>query len=482
MINSHLRSQVIQNFLHTPTENQFFALNRLCEFLLIRETDSVFVLTGYAGTGKTSLVGALVKTMKSLSQPSVLLAPTGRAAKVFSSYAGEVATTIHRKIYRQKSFANEAGGFEAGYNNHKDTLFIVDEASMISNDGYEASVFGTGRLLDDLIHYVYSGENCRLLLLGDTAQLPPITQSESPALNAEVLKGYGLTVFEASLTQVVRQDTDSGILFNATGIRELLRKNEVEMFPQLFVKGYADLQLVSGDELIEAISSAYSRDGVEETMVITRSNKRTNIYNNGIRNRILYREEELSSGDRLMVVRNNYFWRSKDKPGEKAAGFIANGEIIQVLRVRRTFELYGFRFADVLVRFQDDDAEEEVKILLDTLQAEAPALPREANDRLFYAVLEDYADISSKGEKMKRLKTDPWYNALQVKYAYAMTCHKAQGGQWMNVFLDIGYITEEMLGEDFYRWLYTALTRATHRLYFVNLPKEFLTEEKGDSN
>ncbi|WP_085537524.1 ATP-dependent DNA helicase [Massilibacteroides vaginae] len=474
MINSYLRSQVIQNFLHTPTENQFFALNKLCDFLLARESDTVFLLTGYAGTGKTTLVSALVKTMKALNQPRVLLAPTGRAAKVFSSYADEPANTIHKKIYRQKSFANEAGGFDSAFNTHKDTLFVVDEASMIANDGFEFSVFGTGHLLDDLIHFVYSGENCRLLLLGDVAQLPPITQTESPALNGDVLRGYGLTVFDASLTQVVRQDTESGILFNATAIRDHLSKNEVDRFPLLFTKGYDDLRLVSGDELIETISSSYSLDGVEETMIITRSNKRANIYNNGIRNRILYREEELSSGDRLMVVRNNYFWRSKEKPGEKAVSFIANGEIIQVLRVRRTSELYGFRFADVLVRFQDDDTEAEVKILLDTLQTEAPALPKELSDRLFYAVLEDYADITTKSGKMKKLKEDVWYNALQIKYAYAMTCHKAQGGQWMNVFLDIGYITEEMLGEDFYRWLYTALTRATHRLYFVNLPREFL--------
>ena len=474
MINSYLRDQVIQNFLHTPTENQFFALNTLCDFLLSRESDSLFLLTGYAGTGKTSLVGALVKTMKSLKQPAVLLAPTGRAAKVFSSYADEPANTIHKKIYRQKSFSNETGGFDSAYNAHKDTLFIVDEASMISNDGYDASIFGTGRLLDDLIHYVYSGENCRLLLMGDTAQLPPVTQTESPALSVDVLKGYGLIIFQASLTQVVRQDTDSGILFNATAIREHLRKNEVEMFPKLFTKGFTDLRLVSGEDLIETISSSYSHDGVEETMIVTRSNKRTNIYNNGIRNRILYREEELSSGDRLMVVRNNYFWKSKEKTGEKNADFIANGEIVQVIRGRRTSEMYGFRFADVLVRFQDDDAEMEIKILLDTLQAEAPSLPRESSDRLFYAVLEDYADILTKAGKMKKLKEDPWYNALQIKYAYALTCHKAQGGQWMNVFLDIGYVTEEMLGEDFYRWLYPALTRATHRLYFVNLPKEFL--------
>jgi exodeoxyribonuclease-5 len=298
-----------------------------------------------------------------------------------------------------------------------------------------------------------------------------VTQPVSPALNVDVLKGFGLSVYGASLTEVVRQENQSGILFNATALRDYLRMNQVDAFPQLSVKGYGDLSLLSGEDLIDAISSSYDRDGVEETMVITRSNKRANIYNNGIRNRILYREEELSTGDRLMVVKNNYFWKSTEKDG----GFIANGELIEVLRVRHVDELYGFRFADVLVRFVDDESELEVKILLDALHTELPALSREANEHLFASVMEDYAEIPSRTEKMKRIKKDNYYNALQVKYAYAMTCHKAQGGQWMNVFLDVGYVTEEMLGEDFYRWLYTALTRATHHLFFVNLPKEFQT-------
>lgn len=470
MMNRYLRDQVIQNFSHTPTENQFFALNMLCDFLLSREEESIFLLTGYAGTGKTYLVGALVKVMQKLKQPAILLAPTGRAAKVFATYADQPAHTIHKMIYRQKNFADDAAGFSPAYNAHKDTLFIVDEASMIANDGFDASFFETGRLLDDLIHYVYSGENCRLLLLGDNAQLPPVTQTDSPALHVDVLKGYGLQVYEASLTQVVRQEMASGILYNATAIREHLRTGQVALFPKLVTKGYQDLRLVSGEDLIEMISSTYSHDGVADTMVITRSNKRANIYNNGIRNRILWREEELSSGDRLMVVKNNYFW----KTGTNKTDFIANGEMMQVLRVRRSIELYGFRFADVLVRFCDDDTEVEVRVLLDTLQTETPALPREQQERLYAGVLEDYADLSTKVEKMKKLKQDAHYNALQVKYAYAMTCHKAQGGQWMHVFLDVGYITEEMLGEDFYRWLYTAFTRATHTLYLVNLPKEFL--------
>lgn len=469
MINSYLSRQITQNFPYDPTEDQVLALNLLSNFLLSEESDSLLLLKGYAGTGKTSLVGALVKTMTELKQKSILLAPTGRAAKVFSGYAGQKAFTIHKKIYRQKAFSNEPTGFHPADNLHKDTLFIVDEASMIANEGLDSFVFGTGRLLDDLVQYVYSGENCRLILMGDVAQLPPVMQTESPALNPEILRGYNLKVQEITLTQVVRQSENSGILFNATRLRDALRNGTVEIFPKLRLKGFTDFRKVNGDELIEEISSAYSRDGIEETMIISRFNKRATLYNNGIRNRILYREEELSSGDRLMIAKNNYFWTA----GNKEMDFIANGEIIQVLRVRRTYELYGFRFADVSVRFQDYDLETDVKILLDTLQTAAPALPKDLNDKLFYTILEDYDDVPTKAGKMKKMKTDPHYNVLQVKYAYAVTCHKAQGGQWMNVFLDIGYITEEMLGEDFYRWLYTAFTRATHRLYLVNLPEEF---------
>ena len=469
MINSYLSRQITQNFPYDPTEDQVLALNLLSNFLLSEESDSLLLLKGYAGTGKTSLVGALVKTMTELKQKSILLAPTGRAAKVFSGYAGQTAFTIHKEIYRQKAFSNEPTGFHPADNLHKDTLFIVDEASMIANEGLDSFVFGTGRLLDDLVQYVYSGENCRLILMGDVAQLPPVMQTESPALNPETLRGYNLKVQEITLTQVVRQSENSGILFNATRLRDALRNGTVEIFPKLRLKGFTDFRKVNGDELIEEISSAYSRDGIEETMIISRSNKRATLYHNGIRSRILYREEELSSGDRLMIAKNNYFWTA----GNKEMDFIANGEIIQVLRVRKTYELYGFRFADVSVRFQDYDLETDVKILLDTLQTAAPALPKDLNDKLFYTILEDYDDVPTKVGKMKKMKADPHYNVLQVKYAYAVTCHKAQGGQWMNVFLDIGYITEEMLGEDFYRWLYTAFTRATHRLYLVNLPEEF---------
>lgn len=470
MINSYLSRQITQNFPHNPTEDQFSALKTLTDFLLSVESDTLLLLKGYAGTGKTSLVGALVKTLNELQQKTFLLAPTGRAAKVFSNYSGQKAYTIHKKIYRQKAFSNEPTGFMPADNLHKDTLFIVDEASMISNDGIDSISFGTGRLLDDLIQYVYSGENCRLILMGDVAQLPPVMQTESPALNPEILRGYNLQVQEITLTQVVRQSGDSGILLNATRLRDALRNNTVEIYPKLQLKGFTDFRKVNGDELIEEISSAYSHDGIEETMIITRSNKRATIYNNGIRNRILYREEELSTGDRLMVAKNNYYWTCDCKEMD----FIANGEIVQILRVRRTTELYGFRFADVTVRFQDYDLELDIKILLDTLQTDTPALPKELNDKLFFTILEDYNDVPTKAGKMKKMKADPHYNVVQVKYAYAITCHKAQGGQWMNVFLDIGYMTEEMLGEDFYRWLYTAFTRATHRLYLVNLPDEFV--------
>ena len=470
MINSHLSRQIRQNFPHTPTNEQLFALNILADFLLSANENSALLLKGYAGTGKTSLVGALVKTMSGLKQKSVLLAPTGRAAKVLSNYAGQQAFTIHKKIYRQDAFSNDLSAFHPSDNLHKDTLFIVDEASMISNQGIDSHYFGSGRLLDDLIHYVYSGENCRLMLMGDTAQLPPVMQVESPALQADILKGYNLQVDEIQLTEVVRQDLNSGILYNATLLRDSLRNNRVEIYPKLTVKGFADIQMINGSELIEAISNAYSKDGLDDTIVISRSNKRANIYNNGIRNQILYREEELSTGDRLMIVKNNYFWTRNNKEID----FIANGEIVQVLRVRNESHLYGFRFCDVTVRFQDYDMELDIKILLDTLQTEAPALPKELNDKLFYTILEDYQDISTKSGKMKKMKENPHYNVVQVKYAYAITCHKAQGGQWKNVFLDIGYMTEEMLGENFYRWLYTAMTRATDRLYLVNIPEEFV--------
>ena len=470
MINSRLFLLISHNFPHKPNENQEKVLVALVDFLLSTESESVFLLKGYAGTGKTSLVGALVKTLKELKQKTVLLAPTGRAAMVFSLYAEQKAYTIHKKIYRQRAFSNEPVGFLPAKNMHTDTLFIVDEASMISNETYGEFAFGTGRLLDDLVQYVYSGERCRLLFMGDEAQLPPVMQTESPALSRHFVEGYNLKTSEALLTQVVRQASHSGILYNATALRNALKEETTSLFPKLSFSGYKDFISIQGDELIDTLGEAYSRDGLEETIVITRSNKRAAIYNNGVRNRILDHEEVLCTGDRLMVAKNNYFWLSEGQDLD----FLANGEMVQVLRIRKTMDIYGFHFADVLLRFQDYDLEYEVKVLLDTLQTETPALPRELGDKLFHAVLEDYEDLRTKVEKMKAIKADPFFNAVQVKYAYAVTCHKAQGGQWMNVFVDIGYMTEEMLGEDFYRWLYTAITRATHRIYFVNIPKDFI--------
>ena len=470
MISNFFQEQIKKNFPFAPTEEQDLALKELSNFLFDRDNDSLFLLKGYAGTGKSSLVGALVKTMNELKQKSVLLAPTGRAAKVFASYAGQNAYTIHKKIYRQKTFSNEPSGFVQADNLHKHTLFIVDEASMISNDGLESFSFGSGRLLDDLIHYVYSGEGCRLILMGDSAQLPPVLQAESPALDMDVLKGYGMNVSSVILTQVVRQAEMSGILMNATLLRRVIEKGKVNEYPQIHTAQYPDVAIVEGNELIDAIEQAYNRDGMEETIVISRSNKRANIFNNGIRNRILWREEEISTGDLLMVAKNNYYW-AKDVP---ELDFIANGDLVVVKRIRKTQEMYGFRFCDVTVYFPDYNVEMDVKILLETLHADTPALPKEMNDQLFYAVLEDYSEIVGKREKMKKIKEDPYYNVVQVKYAYSVTCHKAQGGQWKNVFLDLSYVPKEYLGVDFYRWLYTAFTRASEQIYLVNPTKELL--------
>ena len=473
MINTYLGQQIKTNFPYKPTFEQEKVVKILADFLFCRKTDSLFLLKGYAGTGKTSLIGALVKTLDQLEQKCILMAPTGRAAKVFSHYAGHPAYTIHKKIYRQKSFSNEIDNFSMNDNLHQHTLFIVDEASMIANEGLSGSMFGTGRLLDDLIQYVYSGQGCRLMLIGDTAQLPPVGEEESPALSADVLKGYGLEVYEGLLTEVVRQLQDSGILWNATELRRYIAEEDFFTLPPIKVEGFPDIKVIPGNELIEAISDSYDHVGMDETIVVCRSNKRANIYNKGIRNTILYREEELETGDLLMVAKNNYFWTE----GCKEIDFIANGDIAVVRRVRREREMYGFRFADVLLRFPDyNDMELEVKLLLDTLHTETPALPKEMNDKLFYSVIEDYADISVKRERMKKMKADPHYNALQVKYAYAVTCHKAQGGQWKRVFLDQGYMTEDMLSPDYFRWLYTAFTRATETLYLVNWPKEQLDE------
>ena len=469
MINNYLERQIKENFPYQPTPEQENAIKLLSQFLCSPKADVAFLLRGYAGTGKTSLVGALVRTLDFLKQKFVLLAPTGRAAKVFSAYAGHPAFTIHKKIYRERAYSGEGGNFTLNDNLTTHTLYIVDEASMISNEGLSGAMFGTGRLLDDLVQFVYSGQGCRLLLMGDTAQLPPVGEELSPALYADALRGYGLEVVETDLTQVVRQEQQSGILWNATALRRLIAEEEWGVLPKIRISGFPDVKLLPGNELIDALSACYDRDGTDETIVVCRSNKRANIYNNGIRAQILWREEELESGDLLMVAKNHYSWTEK----EKNLDFIANGETAVVRRVRRTAEMYGFRFADVLLSFPNwQDAELEVRLLLDTLHSDAPALSREESERLFQTVLEDYVDIPLKRDRMKKMKADPYYNALQVKYAYAVTCHKAQGGQWKNVFLDQGYMSEEYLTPDYFRWLYTAVTRATDTLYLVNYPAE----------
>ena len=469
MIKNHLVQQIKENFPYQPTLEQEKVIKSLSDFLFLPKNETVFLLKGYAGTGKTSLFSALVKTLDQLQQKCVLLAPTGRAAKVFASYAGHPAYTIHKKIYRQQTVAADMGSFSLNDNLAKHTLFIVDEASMISNLGLTGSAFGTGCLLDDLINFVYSGEGCRLMLMGDTAQLPPVGEELSPALFADALRGYGLQVFEEMLTQVVRQGQESGILWNATVLRQLITSGDTFSLPKIKIEGFADIKVLPGNELITQLEECYQRDGEDETIVVCRSNKRANIYNNGIRSQILWRESELEGGDRLMVAKNNYFWTQH----HSQIDFIANGEMAVVRRLRNERRLYGFRFADVSLLFPDyADVEVEATVLMDTLHSESPSLTKEENERLFNEVLEDYADISQKRDRLKKLKEDAYYNALQVKYAYAITCHKAQGGQWKNVFLDQGYMPEESLTPDYFQWLYTAFTRATGTLYLVNYPKE----------
>ena len=503
MINDYLKEQILHHFGLKPTQDQAKVIDSLCQFILAPEADSVFILRGFAGTGKTSLVSALVKTMEQLERECVLLAPTGRAAKVLSLYADHPAFTIHKRIYRQKSIDKDSI-FTLNYNMRQNLLFICDEASMIANDEYlSGSIYGTGRLLDDLVHFVYGGRGCRLILLGDTAQLPPVGDDESLALSDDYMGGYSLQVVSHTLTQVVRQADSSGILWNATHLRTLLENEDIFTFPQIRFSGFPDVRNIPGNELIEALEECYHRDGEDETIVVTRSNKRANIYNNGIRAQILWREEPLESGDMLMVAKNNYYWSEKlalellanakaeGKTPEEAAtvpfDFIANGDTAIVRRVRNERQFYGFTFIDATLEFPDfpipeangspgtENFQMDLTLLTDTLQAEAPALTREQQNTLYNNIMEDYAGdptLRSKQDRLKALRQDPYYNALQVKYAYAVTCHKAQGGQWTNVFIDQGYMSEELLTPDYFRWLYTAITRATHRVFFVNWPKE----------
>ena len=488
MIGDELQFRIHEHFGHVPTDEQEQAIGMFSLFLTDtgwgRGQQACMVLRGSAGTGKTSIAAAIVRALLSMKQKMMLLAPTGRAAKVFSLYANHPAYTIHRRIYRQKS-AGDLSAFNLNDNLYHDTLFIIDEASMISDTPGD-STFGAGSLLGDLVRYVYQGQNCRMLLIGDSAQLPPVGEENSPALSTAVLQGYGLKVFEASLTQVLRQSQQSGILYNATRIREhgIMAETEGLRLPRIRFQGFADIVSMPGNELIEALATSYSRAGQDETIVVTRSNKRAVVYNKGIRNTVLDREDELGRGDQLMIVKNNYYWCKveseclKDESGAIKVPFLANGDRCVVQRVRNFHELYGFRFADVTFTLPDyDDTELTATMLLDTLAAEAPALTHEQQEQLYQQVMDDYADLPLKQDRMKALRNDPHYNALQVKYGYAVTCHKAQGGQWAHVYIDQGYMTDDMLTPDYLHWLYTALTRATEKVFLVNWPEQQTTNE-----
>lgn len=461
-------AEILRKLPYEPNTQQMELVAALSRFAASADDRSVFLLNGYAGTGKTSLSGAFVNALPALRRRAVLLAPTGRAAKVLATYSRHRAFTIHRKIYQSNRFNPEVVSFGLARNSHRDTFFIVDEASMIANSPGEHSVFGTGCLLDDLITYVYSGEGCRLVLLGDIAQLPPVGYTESPALSAATLQSYGLTVHAYSLTEVARQKKESGILYNATAIRDII-SSRVFSAPTIRVSGFPDIEVVGGDVLAGKVEDCYSRDGVEETVIVTRSNKRAVMFNQGVRARVLYMEAEITTGDMLLVAKNNYYWAE----GYGNIDFIANGDVAVVRRIGREMELYGFRFADVTLEFPDYHVELDARIILDALYSESPALNREQSDNLYNRVMEDYADVPKKSERFKRLKKDPYFNALQVKFAYSVTCHKAQGGQWKNVFVDMGYIPAEAYGNvDFYRWLYTSFTRSYGKIYLINPPLE----------
>ena len=474
MLENFITSRIQTQLPFEANEQQILLLETLGTFLMSTDKNKLFLLKGYAGTGKTSVVSALVRALNELKQKTVLMAPTGRAAKVIAGYSGYPAFTIHKKIYRQKSMSEFRFQLADNLNTH--TLFIVDEASMISNSGSETT-FGSGRLLDDLIHFVYGSDGCSLLLLGDTAQLPPVMQPQSPALEKEQLLGYGLVVTEFTLTHVVRQALESGILHNATLLRQQLTDEQTTNFPAFDLNGFDDIRKLNGMELIEEIQKSYDGVGVEDTILVTRSNKRANIYNNGIRARVMMKEDELSNGDLLMVTRNNYYW---NKP-YKEIDFIANGDILKIVRVRKYHEIYGFRFVDLTLRSLDFDWEIDARIWLDALQSESPAQMNEMTNTLFEAVGEDYPEITNKREKFKKILENEYYNALQVKFAYAVTCHKAQGGQWKKVFIDPGQVSEDKINSDFYRWLYTALTRATETVFLVNFPETSFELKKNNN-
>lgn len=469
MLNEHIASQIYANFAFAPTPGQKKIIEALAAWLADADTERIFILNGYAGTGKTSIIAAFVATLKKLKIKPVLLAPTGRAAKVMARHTGLGASTIHKKIYRQKSSADPEAGFSLDFNRAQDACFIIDEASMLSASPDTGSPFGSGSLLDDLFRYVRQGVRCRILFVGDDAQLPPVGHDRSPALDPDFMAAYGAVAY-GTLDEVMRHSEDSGILFNATLVRCMLEAGITE--PPLFEMSYPDFRAIDGGEFLEKVEECYSRYGREETIVITRSNRRANRFNEGIRRHVLYAEEEIESGDMLMVVKNNYYFTEREE--EAHMDFIANGDTARLVKLRRFEDYYGFRFAEARLAFPDyDDCEIECRILLDTLASEAPALTREQSDALFRAVCEDYEHIKSKAKRYKEVRENPHFNAVQVKFAYAVTAHKAQGGEWKAVFVDRMLFGDEPMSRDLMRWLYTALTRASEQVYLVNFDERF---------
>ncbi len=479
MTPSEFISLIKKDLNYQPTPEQEHVLTVFSQFLADRNPRSVMALRGSAGTGKTTLAAAMVSTLHRLGQKLTLMAPTGRAAKVFSLHSNLPAYTIHRRIYREKNYTGIGGIFNLNDNRYRRMLFVVDEASMIGSRPAAGDItFGTASLLDDLIQYVYSGDGCRLLLIGDNAQLPPVGETEAPALNTVVLEGYGLKVWECSLASVLRQSQFSGILYNATQIRTLI---DEPVLPRIRLWSFTDIQRIPGDELIESLATSYTEAGIDDTIVLTRSNKRANVYNQGIRASVLDREEALCTGDMVMMVKNNYFYTlSTQQDGKDGGAFLANGDRAKILRVRHFRSFYGFQFADICLQFPDyDEAEIEATVIMDTLTSEAPALTREQNEQLWQSVMDDYQDLSLKTDRLKAMKADRYYNALQIKFAYAVTCHKAQGGQWQHVYIDQGYMTDDMLTPEYIHWLYTAFTRATRKVFLVNWPEKQIEPESA---
>lgn len=441
-------------------------------FLSDPEPFTAFLLKGYAGTGKTSYISALVRTLASLRIRTVLLAPTGRAAKVFSGYAGQQALTIHKRIYFQRMGRDGNISLVLQKNLFRNALFIIDEASMIAGQYQDRErLFSARNLLDDLVEYVFSGEGCRMMLIGDTAQLPPVGMAISPALDFDFLKSrYGLKIYRHELTEVMRQSLESGILANATRLRDNMSAGKIS-YPLFRLENQRDLARITGGELEEMLQTAYASGEPGETIIVCRSNKRANLFNKEIRRRILFMDNEIATGDFLMVVKNNYFWLDPDS----GPGFIANGDIIELLGIRNIEDMYGFRFADVTIRLADypDEPAMDLKIMLDVLSSDTPSLPEEAANKLFHAVMEEFGDIPQRRTRIEKVRSHPCYNALQVKFAYAMTCHKTQGGQWRNVFIDQGFLKDDQVDPEYLRWLYTALTRATEKAYLLNFSGAF---------